>query len=105
MAYLVVFMCILLETTEQTCYTLSGKTRQTWQWLSAGIGIHVFAMICWFWLLTLLPLGIAVPLMGTSFAAVALVSKKLFHEKVDKRRWVGIFCIMAGLALVAGAID
>jgi len=53
-------------------------------------------------LLTLVPLGVAMPLMGASYVTTAFASRLLFKENVDGRRWLGIVVITAGLALICG---
>jgi len=58
----------------------------------------------WFQLLDYVQLGVAQPLMGTSYALIALASRVVFKEKVDARRWAGIALIIAGLAVI-GAFE
>jgi drug/metabolite transporter (DMT)-like permease len=51
--------------------------------------------------ITLLPVGIALLLEYVAVLLVALVAFFVFREKVKRRLWVAIGCVLVGLALVA----
>ena len=94
-------ICISLENLEQLSYGFASKApARRLVYNSLGVGIHVILFGVWFWLLTLLPLGIAMPLLGANYATVALGSHFLFKEKVSLWRWFGIVMIVAGLAMI-----
>ena len=100
-AFLVLGICILLETIEQTVFSLSGRIPKQWmQWIGIGIAIHFVATLCWFWLLSLLPLGVAMPMMGGCYVSVCMVSWLLFKERISPLRWVGVMSIITGLILI-----
>ncbi len=95
--------CILCETLEQLAYRMAGRApRRRLAWAALGISWHVLLLIVWFWLLTLVPLGVAMPLMGASYVTTAFASWLLFQENVDVHRWLGIVVITVGLALICG---
>jgi undecaprenyl phosphate-alpha-L-ara4N flippase subunit ArnE len=95
-------ICILLETAEQLGYNYAGKVpRYRFAWISFSVLMHMSILVFWFWVLTLLPLGIAMPLNGGTYITVALASKALFKEKINTRRWIGIAAIVLGLVLIS----
>jgi len=98
---LLVIGCILLETCEHLAYRMAGwVTSQRLAWTSIGVGTHLLVLVVWFRLLTLVPLGIAMPLMGGSYLTTALAGRVLFGERVDRSRWLGITAIVSGLLLI-----
>lgn len=101
MAVFVVLLCIVLETLEQTVFTLSSRIPAQWVfWIGMGILVHIVATACWFWLLTLVPLGVAMPMMGGCYATVCIVSWLFFKERIRWLHWVGIVSIIFGLFLI-----
>ncbi|MBY0403957.1 MAG: EamA family transporter [Cyanobacteria bacterium] len=97
---MIVVLCVFLETVEQLAYNASSVWSRRKLWLSLGITCHMIGLGLWFWLLTFIPLGVAVPLMGANYITVAFASQYLFHEKVTPVRWMGIACIVLGLMMV-----
>jgi len=105
---LLVLSCVLLETTEQILYRLGGRTtgrRKFWKFVSPAVAAHVTRLCLWYLLLKTLPLGLAVPLMGANYFAIALAGKFVFGEKVDRRRWLGTALVLGGIILVGSALD
>ncbi len=110
MAVLMLGLCIALETLEQIAFKASESAgggaqtdRLAWHphvFTGLGIVCYILHMAAWFWVLAVLPLGIALPLMGASYVTVALASRLLFAEEIQPQRWVGIALIMAGLCCV-----
>lgn len=101
MTYVGIVACILLETFEQIAFKISGESpKKNRIFTSAGIVCYVLHMAVWFWVLSVIPLGIALPLMGATYITVALVSRFLFKECIQPRRWAGIALILAGLCCV-----
>ncbi len=95
--------CVLCETLEQLAYRMAGRvSHRRLAWITLGIGWHILLLVVWFWLLRLVPLGVAMPLMGASYVTTAFASWRLFQENVDARRWLGIVVITVGLALICG---
>ncbi|MBY0449663.1 MAG: hypothetical protein K2X01_03445 [Cyanobacteria bacterium] len=106
--------CILIETVQQLSFALSSKetggitaTSLTASpapnkvfWLSLGIILHIGVLGSWYWMLTLLPLSLAAPLMGGSYATTTLASQWLLKEQVSLKRWLGVICITLGLMII-----
>ena len=61
-----------------------------------------YAVTTLLWLLALrtIPLSQAFPLLGLQFALVPIASSRLLDEPVAPVQWLGIFAIVAGVALV-----
>ena len=98
---LLVTSCVLLETCEHLAYRMAGRAAdQRITWTTVGVGTHLFVLAIWFRLLTRVPLGIAMPLMGGSYLTTALASRVLFRERVDRSRWLGITAIVSGILLI-----
>ena len=95
-------ICIIFETLQQLSYSLAGKQPDK-KFLFFGLGIFFYLtiLISWYWLLTILPLGIATPLMGASYATVCLVSSIFLKEQIDFKHWGGIALIIIGLGFVS----
>ena len=101
-AALAIAFTILLETTEQLVFKAAAKFTDYRKYLlTLGIVLHTGQLLCWFLVLTLLPLGIAAPLMGATYITVAVGSRLVFGEKLDRRRAIGIAAIVIGLALIS----
>jgi multidrug transporter EmrE-like cation transporter len=102
MTICLVLICILLETLEQIAFKASAEVKglKSNLFVARGIACYCLHMTIWFWLLAHLPLGIALPLMGLSYATVALASRFLFQEHLCSRRWLGIGLIIIGFSLV-----
>ena len=101
--------CILLETTEQVLYRFAGRAeknrRAYWSFISPAIATHIARLCLWYLLLATLPLGVAIPLLGANYLAIALAGRFIFGETIDKRRWLGTALVIAGFALVAGSLQ
>ena len=95
-------ICIVFETLQQLSYSLAGK-KQDKKFILLGFGVlfYLAMLVAWYWLLTILPLGIATPLMGTSYATVCLASNVFFKEQIDFKHWGGIALIIVGLGLIS----
>ncbi len=101
-AVLPIAICIMLETFQQLSYSMSRKAPdKSVIFLSLGIIFYFLFLLSWFWLLSILPLGVATPLLGTSYITVAIASKVLFKEEIDTLRWIGIIAIVSGLTLIS----
>ena len=95
-------ICVALETFQQIVYSFSEK-RPNKRLVYIGVGIiaYLLMLLAWFWLLTLLPLGIASPIMGASYITVPIAGKIFFGEKIDIKHWCGILTIIIGLVLIS----
>ncbi len=69
-------------------------------WLLAGVAAMGLALLLWLWVLRILPLSIAYPMLSLNFVLTALAARWFFHETIGRRHWLGIGCIMLGVALL-----
>ncbi len=103
LAFFPLTLCVILETLEQISYNMAGRRSQLRiLCIVLGIGLHIVLLGVWFWVLKLLPLGIAMPCLGANYATVALASRFFFKEKIDRWRWLGISIIVLGLVVIGG---
>ncbi len=101
-AILPFIICIICETLQQFSYSLAGKNpEKKFVFLGFGVFFYLIMLVSWYWLLTILPLGVATPLMGTSYATVCLASSIFFKEQIDFKHWGGIALIIVGLGLIS----
>lgn len=101
-AVLPLALCIGVETAQQVAFSLAGlRLHQRHLWFALGISLHLVLVALWCRLLTVLPLGVALPLSGASYLTVAFVSQILLKEPVSRQRWIGIATIVIGFALIS----
>lgn len=94
-------LAVVFEAAEQVCWRMNGRAGGwAWKWLGWGIATHIAHLAAWIGLLKLIPLSVALPLTGLDYIVVALVSARLFGEKMDRRRWVGTWLIVLGVVLI-----
>ncbi len=102
LAFGVMLLCILFETSEQFAYNLAGKMpKYRYSWIGLAVLLHIILLVFWFLALKLLPLSIAMPLLATTYVTVALGSRIFFKEEIDLRRWIGIISIVGGVILIS----
>lgn len=96
-------LCIGLETFKQVLFALAGKNSTNRMTLTfAAIFTHLVQLGLWFWILSLIPLGIAFPLMSLSFVTIAVAGKIFFKEKLGIRRWAATLLVAIGTSLIWG---
>ncbi len=94
-------ICIFFETFQQICYKQAKKNPEKKVFfISLGITMYLILLLSWFYLLTMIPLGIATPLMGASYITVTIASKIIFKEQISLIHWIGIAAIISGLTLI-----
>lgn len=74
------------------------KLRSPWLWaalLCLGLGLLV-----WLLVLQRLEVGIAYPMLSLNFVLVTLVARFVFHEPIDRRHWLGVALVIAGVVLL-----
>ncbi|MBA1231086.1 EamA family transporter [Pseudomonas viridiflava] len=77
---------------------LRVAARSAWLWLAVsclGLGLLVWLMV-----LQRLEVGVAYPMLGLNFVLITLTGRYLFNEPVDRRHWLGIILILAGVILL-----
>ncbi|MBK3438301.1 4-amino-4-deoxy-L-arabinose-phosphoundecaprenol flippase subunit ArnE [Pseudomonas sp. MF7448] len=78
------------------------KLCSPWLWsalLCLGLGLLV-----WLLVLQRLEVGIAYPMLSLNFVLITLVARFVFHEPVDRRHWLGVALVMAGVLLLGGQV-
>lgn len=59
------------------------------------------ALITWLQVLNSMEVSIAYPMLSLNYILVLILAKFIFGEKVPSHRWVGVACIIAGVAVLA----
>jgi drug/metabolite transporter (DMT)-like permease len=96
--------CILIETVEQMLYRMGGRQRMRTRYLAfvaPATALNLVSLGLWLLVLRYLALGQALPLLAANNVTVALTGKWMFGEVIRPRRWIGVFLIVTGFALVA----
>jgi len=76
----------------------ADKVRSPWLWLALlalGSGLLV-----WLLVLQRMEVGIAYPMLSLNFVLITLIARFAFHEPVDRRHWLGVAFVIAGVALL-----
>ncbi|MBW3505502.1 4-amino-4-deoxy-L-arabinose-phosphoundecaprenol flippase subunit ArnE [Pseudomonas sp. NKUCC02_KPG] len=77
---------------------VTQKLRSPWLWLALlclGLGLLV-----WLLVLQRLEVGIAYPMLSLNFVLITLVARYLFKESIDRRHWLGVGLVIAGVILL-----
>lgn len=66
------------------------------------VGLGLFGISAMFWLVVLsrVRLSVAYPLVGVSYILIVLLARYRLHEQVPVLRWVGVFVIALGIAII-----
>ncbi|MDR2016816.1 MAG: 4-amino-4-deoxy-L-arabinose-phosphoundecaprenol flippase subunit ArnE [Burkholderiales bacterium] len=82
----------------------TGKTKKTVVWLVLAVLTLGLALLCWLWVLQLLPVGVAYPMLSFNFVLMALAAHYFFHEPLSRRHVYGIACIVFGVILLGASL-
>ena len=75
-------------------------------WVALGVALLIVWTLSHMALLSWADLSYVLPVTSVGYVVVALIGKYLLNEAISGRRWMGIVCIMAGVALVgAGGVS
>jgi len=66
-----------------------------------GAACYVVSLFVWILGLSRVPVSIAYPLLSVGYIVNAIAAQYLFGEAVTATRWLGIGCIVIGVALVS----
>lgn len=91
---------LLLETGEQLAFAFSSVKKRKLLWLTIGCCMHPVALATWVWLLSMVPLSVALPMSALNYVGVALGGYLFLNEEIGRRRVLGIFSIISGLAVI-----
>ena len=86
------------------CWRRSPPPPTRWKkalaWLATGVAAMGLGLLVWLWVLRLLPLSVAYPMLSLNFVLMALAARWFFHERIDRGHMLGIASIMLGVALL-----
>jgi len=66
-----------------------------------GAACYVVSLFVWILGLSRVPVSIAYPLLSVGYIVNAIAAQYLFGEAVTATRWLGIGCIVIGVALIS----
>ena len=95
---------VLLETIEHCLYRQGSGGRSRHGWIAAGMAMNLVGMAIWLVVLRTARLGQVLPLLAASNVTIALAGMVFFHERVSRRRWIGIGLVTVGVAIVSSAL-
>ncbi|AZD29714.1 4-amino-4-deoxy-L-arabinose-phosphoundecaprenol flippase subunit ArnE [Pseudomonas chlororaphis] len=76
-----------------------AKLRSPWLWLAlASLGL---GLLVWLLVLQRVEVGIAYPMLSLNFVLITLVARFVFHEAIDRRHWLGVALVLAGVLLLS----
>lgn len=78
-----------------------ARLRSPWLWVA--LASMAAALLLWLWVLRLVDVGWAYPMLSLNFVLVAIAARWLFGETADARHWLGIGLIAAGVAVLGAA--
>ena len=78
--------------------TIKRAVKEPRLWL----GLTLFGISALFWLVVLsrVPLSVAYPFVGVSYILIVAFSRLFLHEHVPTLRWIGVFIVALGIAIV-----
>lgn len=72
-------------------------------WLLAAAFLLGMGALFWLLVLQAFPVGVAYPLLATNFAIMAIIARYGFKETISQRRWLGVLCIILGVAILGAS--
>ncbi|MBQ0073737.1 MAG: EamA family transporter [Prevotella sp.] len=97
-----VFLKIALQRMEPFAWSAHFFKSALTNWTFALSGLSfASASILWMYMIKHFPLSVAYPLGSLSYAICLVTAVIFFHETVDYTKWIGVFLIMAGCAIIA----
>ena len=69
-------------------------------YLPIALLIYAIALFLWLEVLSKTPLSIAYPVLAITYVLVPLISRFAFNEELKSGQFVGMFLILAGVALI-----
>ncbi|MFA5096239.1 MAG: EamA family transporter [Candidatus Omnitrophota bacterium] len=87
-------------------HSLQKALRLVWQLLQSariwlGFLLSGFSLLIWLFVLSRTDLNLAFSLDSMRYIMIAFASVVFLKEKVGPARWMGIFCVVAGILMVA----
>ncbi|WIE47228.1 4-amino-4-deoxy-L-arabinose-phosphoundecaprenol flippase subunit ArnE [Pseudomonas sp. GM17] len=76
-----------------------AKLHSPWLWLAlASLGL---GLLVWLLVLQRVEVGIAYPMLSLNFVLITLIARFVFHEAIDRRHWLGVALVLAGVLLLS----
>ncbi|AZD79614.1 4-amino-4-deoxy-L-arabinose-phosphoundecaprenol flippase subunit ArnE [Pseudomonas chlororaphis] len=76
-----------------------AKLLSPWLWLAlASLGL---GLLVWLLVLQRVEVGIAYPMLSLNFVLITLIARFVFHEAIDRRHWLGVALVLAGVLLLS----
>lgn len=69
-------------------------------WIALSLLLLGLAMLLWLWVLRLVPVSVAYPILSINFVLVAIAARVIWQESYTLRQWLGTLAIVAGVALM-----
>lgn len=77
-----------------------GRLFVNWQFCCCGI-CYGAGSVLWMFIIKHFPFSMAYPMVSLSYVFGMIAAIVFFHEQVSLTRWIGVFLILTGCALVA----
>jgi drug/metabolite transporter (DMT)-like permease len=69
----------------------------------SGLMVYGFSAILWIYVLSLVELSFAFPFLAIAYAGVTGASSLVLGERFTLKQWLGLTCVVWGVALVAAS--
>jgi multidrug transporter EmrE-like cation transporter len=91
---------LVIESFAQLFLKIAATRVVAWRWVIAGVAAMSVEVALYTAALHLLDVSVAFPIGSLCFVGVALLSKIFLGEAVNRVRWLGVGCILAGAVCV-----
>jgi undecaprenyl phosphate-alpha-L-ara4N flippase subunit ArnE len=68
--------------------------------LPIALVVYAFALVLWLEVLSKTPLSVAYPVLAVTYVIVPFISQFVFNERIEASHYLGMFLILAGVALI-----
>lgn len=106
MNLLLIMLVSLLSCAAQLCQkqaaTLGARQgkKHLLMWIALSLLLLGVAMLVWLWVLRLVPVSVAYPMLSINFVLVAVAARLIWQESYTLQQWIGTLAIVAGVALI-----
>lgn len=80
-------------------FALVAAIATRWQ-VMLGLAVYFAAALGWIYALSLVPLSVAYPFLGISYAVLPLVAAWLLKERPTTSQWIGVALVVSGVLVV-----
>ena len=106
MSLLLILLVSLLSCAAQLCQKQAaylgmrhGKKKLI-MWIGLSIMLLGVAMLLWLFVLRVVPVSVAYPMLSLNFVLVAIAARLIWRETYSLQQWFGTLAIVAGGALM-----